>query len=224
MRILLVEDSARLSDLIAGVLKGRGFAVDAVDTAADADASLSCNTYDLVILDLGLPDMDGMDLLKELRQRKVGVPILVLTARDGSRTLIDGLNGGADDFLRKPFDMDELIARTNALLRRPGSPLGVRLAEGNVTFDTIERDILISDQRINLTRLEASALELLMRRSGRVVAKSTLEDSLYGFTKEVESNAIEVVLHRLRRKLQTAGSTINIHALRGVGYILSNTP
>jgi DNA-binding response OmpR family regulator len=221
MRLLLVEDHARLSELIEQALRRQGFAVDAVTTAGDAEAALTSTTHDLIILDLGLPDRDGMDLLASIRSGGIASLVLVLTARDSTQAVISGLNGGADDFLRKPFEMDELIARIRALLRRPGKPLGVRLSEGNIVFDTIERDIRINDSRVDLSRLEAGALEILMRRSGRVVAKSALEESLYSFSGEVGSNAVEVVLHRLRKKLQSAGSSARIQTLRGIGYILS---
>jgi DNA-binding response OmpR family regulator len=224
MRLLLVEDNARLSGLIEEALRRQGFTIDAVATVGDAEAALTATSYDLIILDLGLPDGDGMDLLASLRSRGVGSLVLVLTARDSTQAVVSGLNGGADDFLCKSFDMDELIARIRALLRRPGKPLGVRLAEGNVVFNTIERDIRINDLRVDLSRLEASALEILMRRSGRVVPKSALEESLYGFSEEVGSNAVEVVLHRLRKKMQSAGSSVRIHTLRGIGYVLSGDP
>jgi DNA-binding response OmpR family regulator len=154
----------------------------------------------------------------------IGSLVLVLTARDSTQAVINGLNGGADDFLCKPFEMDELIARIRALLRRPGKPLGVLLSEGNIIFDTTERDIRINDLRLDLSRLEAGALETLMRRSGRVVPKSALEESLYGFGEEVSSNAVEVVLHRLRKKMLSAGSSVKIHTLRGIGYVLSGDP
>jgi DNA-binding response OmpR family regulator len=224
MRLLLVEDNTRLNELIEAALRRQGFAVDAVATAGDAEAALNATTYDLIILDLGLPDRDGMDLLASLRSRGIGSPVLVLTARDSTQAVINGLNGGADDFLCKPFEMDELIARIRALLRRPGKPLGVRLSEGNIIFDTTERDIRINDLRIDLSRLEAGALEILMRRSGRVVPKSALEESLYGFSEEVGSNAVEVVLHRLRKKMLSAGSSVKIHTFRGIGYVLSGEP
>lgn len=224
MRLLLVEDNARLSELIEEALRRQGFAVDAVATANDAETALTATAYDLIILDLGLPDRDGMELLASLRGRGVGSLVLVLTARDSTQAVISGLNGGADDFLRKSFDMDELIARIRALLRRPGKPLGVCLSEGNIVFDTTDRDIRINDLRVDLSRLEASALEILLRRSGRVVPKSALEESLYGFSEEVGSNAVEVVLHRLRKKMQAAGSSVRIHTLRGIGYVLSGDP
>jgi DNA-binding response OmpR family regulator len=221
MRLLLVEDSVRLAELIAEALRRQSFAVDHVSIAADAEAAAGTTDYDLIILDLGLPDYDGMDFLKLLRGQRMATLVLVLTARDGTQAVIDGLNGGADDFLCKPFDMNELIARVRALLRRPGKPLGNQLHDGNIVFDTIDRDIRINGLRIDLTRLEASALELLMRSSGRVVSKVALENSLYGFGDETSSNAVEVVLHRLRKKLLSAAASVRIQTLRGVGYVLS---
>lgn len=220
MRLLLVEDNTRLSELTGNALRRQGFTVDIVATAGDAEAALKATFYDLMILDLGLPDYDGMDLLAALHNCRMGTLILVLTARDSTQAVVKGLNRGADDFLRKPFDMNELIARIRALLRRPGKPLGNQLSEGNIVFDTIDRDIRVNDLRLDLTRLEANALELLMRNSGRVVSKSRLEESLYGFGEELASNAVEVALHRLRKKMSSAGASVKIHTLRGVGYIL----
>ncbi|HWG03989.1 MAG TPA: response regulator transcription factor, partial [Beijerinckiaceae bacterium] len=211
----------RLRCLVASSLRQEGFVVDEIGRAEDAENSLRSIRYDLIILDLGLPDMDGMELLHALRKQNLELLILVLTARDSSQALINGLNGGADDFLRKPFDMGELVARIRALLRRPGKPLGVTLTEGNVVFDTVERSLSIGLSPVNLTRREANALEILMRRSGHVVPKRALEESLYGFGQETESNAVEVVVHRLRKKFQAAGSTANIHTLRGLGYAFS---
>ena len=218
----MIEDSARLGGLISDALRSQAFTVDVVMTAGDAEAALRTTFYDLMILNLGLPDYDGMEFLAAIRNRGIMTLVLILTSRDSTRAVIEGLNGGADDFLCKPFDMNELVARIRALLRRPGKPLGKRLCDGNITLDTVERDIRVSEVRVNLTRREASALELLMRSSGRVISKNTLEESLYGFGEETSSNAVEVVLHRLRKKLISAGASVKIETLRGIGYVLSN--
>lgn len=222
MRVLLVEDNIRLSDLTAAALRASGFAVDAVLTAEDAEAALAVSAFDAIILDLGLPDLDGMDLLERVRRRRLATPVLLLTARDGA--VVAGLNGGADDFLRKPFDMDELIARVRALMRRPGVPIAAALREGNIELDTVTRQARVGDLPLALSRREAGALELLMRRSGTVITKSAMEEGLYGFGEEVSVNAIEVLVHRLRRKLSGAGAQMEIHTLRGIGYLLMERP
>jgi DNA-binding response OmpR family regulator len=224
MRILLVEDNARLSALIGEALKKNGFAVDAVGIAADAEAAIGSTFYDAMVLDLGLPDRDGMTLLAPARRRSVATPVLVLTARDSSQAIIDGLNSGADDYLCKPFMMEELIARLRALLRRPGQALSALLREGNVELDTVERCVRVDGAGVELSRRELGALELLMRRSGRVISKADMEESLYGYGDEVGSNAVEVLMHRLRKKLAAAASDLEIHTLRGIGYMLSGTP
>lgn len=224
MRILLVEDNDRLSVLIAEALRKGGFAVDAVGVAADAEAAISSIRYDAMILDLGLPDRDGMTLLAPARRGHAAIPVLVLTARDDTQAVIEGLNRGADDYLCKPFVMDELLARLRALLRRPGQALGALLREGNVELDAAERCARVDGAGVELSRRELGALELLMRRSGRVISKSDMEDSLYGFGDEVGSNAVEVLMHRLRKKLAAASADIEIHTLRGIGYMLASLP
>ncbi len=221
MRVLMVEDEARMSKLVSRALARAGFVVDAFGTCADARAALSLIHYDAVILDLGLPDGDGLTLLADARSSGHGIPILILTARDAVEDRVCGLDAGADDYLVKPFAMSELIARTKALLRRPGSALGTLLSAGNVTLDTIGRELRIADTAIALSRREIGILEHLMRRSGRVVPKAVLEEKLYGIDDELESNAIPVHVHHLRRRLQDAGATVQIHTVRGVGYLLA---
>lgn len=221
MRILLVEDNRRLGALIGDALHAHGYAVDLVRTGEDAETALATAVYDAAILDLGLPDRDGMTLLPSKGGGKPGCPILVLTARDSTQALIDALDGGADDYLRKPFDMDELLARLRALMRRPGQALGLRLAERNVEFDTVRRRVRIAGCDVEMSRKELAALELLLRRTGTVVSKSHFETSLYGFDEEVGSNAIEVLIHRLRKKLASAHAELEIHTLRGIGYVLT---
>ncbi|MFI5012352.1 MAG: response regulator [Hyphomicrobiales bacterium] len=224
MRILLVEDNHRLSAIIGEALKANGFAVDNVALAADAEAAIESTRYDAIVLDLGLPDRDGMTLLAPVRRRGVPTPVLVLTSRDGTQAILDGLNGGADDYLLKPFVMDELLARIRVLLRRPGQALSLLLREQNLEFDTIERRVRIGGIEIELSRRELGALEHFMRRSGRVISKADMEEALYGFGEELGSNAIEVLMHRLRKKLSAAGADMEIHTLRGIGYMLSSKP
>ncbi len=221
MRILLVEDNRRLGGLIAEALTTHGYVADCVMTAADGEAALATALYDAAVLDLGLPDADGMTLLRRKAGPRISTPILVLTARDSTQDLIEALDGGADDYLRKPFEMSELLARLRALMRRPGQALGIMLTEGNVAFDTVQRRVRIAETEVELTRKELSALELLLRRAGSVVSKGQFEESLYGFGEEVGSNAIEVLIHRLRKRLAVAGANVEVHTLRGIGYVLT---
>jgi DNA-binding response OmpR family regulator len=223
VRLLVIEDEARIAEILRKSLARAGFVVDAVASCADARAALAAFPYDAAILDLGLPDGDGLDLLAVARSGGNQIPILVLTARDAVEDRVSGLDTGADDYLVKPFAMTELIARTKALLRRPGGALGTTLKAGNVNFDTIGRDVRIGNTSLLLPRRESAILELLMRRLGRVVPKVVLEEKLYGIDDEVESNAIPVHVHHLRRKLVDAGAAAEIHTVRGVGYFLTET-
>jgi DNA-binding response OmpR family regulator len=223
MRLLVIEDEARIAELLRAALEKAGFVVDGVSTCADAREALSLNPYDIAILDLGLPDGNGMKLLDDVRSTGNAIPILVLTARDAIEDRVGGLNAGADDYLVKPFAMAELIARAKALLRRPGSALGTTLSAGNLVFDSLGRDVQIGGRAISLARREAAILEHLLRRLDRVVPKAVLEEKLYGMDDELESNAIPVHVHHLRRKLTDAGATAEIHTVRGIGYILTET-
>jgi DNA-binding response OmpR family regulator len=222
MRLLVVEDEARIAEALRVALSRAGFAVDAVATVADARAAIPLAPYDAVILDLGLPDGDGLNLLTEHRQAGSRVPVLVLTARDAVEARVAGLDAGADDYLIKPFAMAELIARTKALLRRPGQALGTVLEAGNIIFDTIGRDVRVEAVMLALPRQELAILEHLMRRLGRVVPKNVLEEKLYGIDEELGSNAIPVHVHHLRRKLAEAQATAEIHTVRGIGYVLAD--
>jgi DNA-binding response OmpR family regulator len=220
MRLLVVEDDARIGELIAVGLKRAGFVVDAVGSLGDAELALVGAPYDAAVLDLSLPDGDGLTLLERLRRTPQLPPVLVLTARDSVEDRVAGLDAGADDYLIKPFAMVELVARVKALLRRPGGALGVRLEAGNVLFDTVGRDVKVKDVVLPLARQELAILEHLMRRLGRVVPKAVLEEKLYGMGEELGSNAIPVHVHHLRRKLGEAEATCEIHTVRGIGYFL----
>ncbi|MFZ2142714.1 MAG: response regulator transcription factor [Xanthobacteraceae bacterium] len=221
MRLLVIEDEPRIAEILKSGLQRAGFAVDVVQLCADAREALALTVYDAAILDLGLPDGDGLDLLAELRSAHNGVPVLVLTARDAVENRVSGLDAGADDYLVKPFATVELIARTKALLRRPGGALGVKLQAGNVVLDTIGRDVRVGELSLQLPRRECTILEHLLRRQGRVVPKTVLEEKLYGIDEELESNAVPVHVHHLRRKLQDAQATAEIHTVRGIGYFLT---
>src|SRR5262245_45060937 len=221
MRLLLIEDNERLSAAVAQNLKVAGFAVDRIGLAADAPAALAAARYDAIVLDLGLPDGDGMQILETARGRGDGTPILILTARDGLEDRIKGLNSGADDYLLKPFAMGELVARVKALLRRPGAALGSMLEAGNLVFDTVNRAVEVRRQPLILGRRELALLELLLRRTGRVVAKEALEEGLYAFDEPASANSVHTQMSRLRKKLETASAGITIHTVRGVGYLLT---
>lgn len=222
MRILLVEDNLKLSTYVRRGLENEDFTVDGVGTLADAEVALDTAPYDLMVLDLGLPDGDGLDLLKKLRAQDNHLPVLVLTARDGVDDRVKGLNAGADDYMLKPFAVEELAARLRALLRRPDGALGNSLKVGNIVFDTSSREVRVGQNLIKISRKEMGVLEQLMRRSGKVVPKDTLESKLYGFDEEVSPNSLEAHISRLRKRLSQAEASVTIHTLRGVGYLLSD--
>ena len=221
MRLLIVEDSEELAQLLANGLKSAGYDNDVLLTASDARAALSTTRYAAVILDLGLPDGDGLSILREIRRRDDPTPVLVLTARGSVDDRVGGLRCGADDYLVKPFAFEELVARLAALLRRPGQLLGSSLHVANLMFDTESRQAYIDDQPQVFSAREVAVLELLMRRQGRVVPKRLVEDHLFGLTEDVASNAIEVYIHRLRKQLADRGAKVQIHTMRGVGYLIA---
>ena len=221
MRLLIIEDEARLSEILRSKLGDAGFTVDTAGSAADAKAALELINYDAAILDLGLPDGDGLTVLATVRRLGKSLPILILTARDAVEDRVAGLNAGADDYLTKPFAMTELIARIKALLRRPGGVLGITLDAGNVRLDTVGRELAIAGRPVRVSRRELAILEQMMRRFGRIVPKAVLEEKLYGIDEEPDSNTIPVHVHHLRRQLQTANANLAIHTIRGVGYILT---
>ena len=220
-RLLVIEDNRDLASLLARGLEAAGFTVDSVYTAGDADHVLATNRYALVVLDLGLPDGDGLAVLHAMRLKQNSTPVLVLTARGGIEDRVKGLGEGADDYLVKPFAFEELVARIHALLRRPGELMGRSLKVGNVTFDTVGRQVFVNDAPEMLSARELAVLEILMRRAGRVVPKAHVEDHLYGLSGDVRSNAVEVCVHRLRKQLADVSATIHIHTVRGVGYLIS---
>jgi DNA-binding response OmpR family regulator len=221
MRLLIVEDNAELAQLLAKGLRAAGYDNDVLHTAGDASAALTTTRYAAVILDLGLPDGDGLSVLREIRHRNDPIPVLVLTARGGVDDRVGGLRSGADDYLVKPFAFEELVARLEALLRRPGQLLGSSLNVANLVLDTESRQAFIDDKPQALSARETAVLELLMRRKGRVVSKRLVEDHLFGLDGEVASNAVEVYVHRLRKQLADRGAKIQIHTMRGVGYLIT---
>lgn len=221
MRLLVVEDNEELAGLLSAALCDAGFEADAVTTAADARDALSAARYAAVVLDLGLPDEDGLTVLSELRRSEDATPVLVLTARGGVHDRVAGLRAGADDYLVKPFAYEELVARLQALLRRPGHLLGRSLRVANLTYDTEARQAFVDEKPHVLSAREVAVLELLMRRSGKVVSRKLVEDHLFGLSADVGSNAVEVYVHRLRKQLAETGARVQIHTIRGVGYLIA---
>ena len=223
MRLLIIEDEDRLSGILKSKLGEIGLTVDIAASAADASIALELINYDVAVLDLGLPDGDGLTVLTTARAKRMALPILILTARDAVEDRVAGLNAGADDYLTKPFAMAELVARIKALLRRPGGVLGMTLEAGNARLDTIGRELSIGGNPVRLSRRELAIPEQMMRRFGRIVPKAVLEEKLYGIDEEPDSNPIPVHVHHLRRQLEAAGASLAIHTVRGVGYILADT-
>ena len=221
MRLLLIEDNEQLSQLLSKELEAAGFSADAVTTVADAQKILATNHYSAIVLDLGLPDGDGLTILRELRDLGDSTPVLILTARDGVQDRVMGLRTGADDYLAKPFAFEELVARLQALLRRPGNMLGLTLRCGNVTLDTVAQQVFVDDVPQLFSAREVAVLSVLMRRNGHVMSKKLVVDQLSGLSTDGGSNALEVYIHRLRKQLVEAGANLQIHTIRGVGYLVS---
>lgn len=220
MRLLLVEDHRELSEWIAKTLRHAGYVLDVLDRGDHADHALLTQHYDLVILDLSLPGMDGLDVLRRLRAREKGVPtpVLVLTARGSTEDRVKGLNLGADDYLPKPFDLGELEARIKALLRRSGN-VAPTVRIGLLEFDTNTRMATVSGQPLALTPRELAVLEALMSRIGRPVSREALFEKVFDFDADARVEAIEIYVSRLRKKLE--GSGVAINTLRGLGYLLA---
>ena len=221
MRLLVIEDERELGGFVRSALERGGFAVDLAETLDTASAHLDLVSYDAAILDLALPDGDGLTLLRRVRKQGSTLPVLLLTARDAPEDRVLGLNAGADDYVNHPFHMPELIARVRALLRRPSAALGVMLTLGNLVLDTTSRQVRVDGADIGLSVRETSVLEILVRQQGAVVTRDLMEQRLYSFEAQLGSNALEVLIHRLRRRLQEAGATVVIHTVRGVGYLMA---
>lgn len=221
MRLALVEDNQRLAELIRDGLVGLGFAVDWFDTLKTSREALDAVHYDLLVLDLGLPDGDGVSLIQRLRGRKAQLPILIISARDAVDDRVRGLDAGADDYIVKPFELAELAARIRALLRRPGNCLGTVLTAGNVTLDTASGEVRVNEAPVEMPPRELALLEQLLRKSGQVVRKSAIEASLYALSAEVTPNAVEAAVSRLRKRLVQANAEAEIHTAHGIGYMLT---
>jgi two-component system response regulator QseB len=219
MRILLIEDDAMIGKAVRRGLADAGFAVDWVTDGRAADLALAQGVYDLAVLDLGLPTKDGMAVLATLRARGDATPVLIASARDTVPDRIAGLEAGADDYVLKPFDLDELLARVRALLRRNAGSGSSLMKAGSLVLDPARKVVRQGDATVALSAREFAVLEALMRRPGAVLSRAQLEESVYGWGEEVGSNAIEVHLHHLRRKLGAA----TIRNVRGVGYRVAET-
>lgn len=224
MRLLLVEDDRALAGALTEQLVRQGFEVDHASDRDEAALMLAACQYAALILDLGLPDGDGLDLLRNLRGQGQKIPVIILTARSDITSRISGLDAGADDYMAKPFAPDELVARLRAVLRRNGGFQGRDIVCSNVSFDVDALTMRVDGSISPLSQRETSLLELLLRRAGLVVTKRLAEDQLFGATDTLGSNAIEVYVHRLRQKLQSAHARVEIVTIRGVGYLLRAAP
>lgn len=220
MRLLLVEDNERLAELVVEAFMPESFAVDSAVTLDDAMAALGAAKYDAIILDLGLPDGDGLSFLRHLRQAVNAVPVMILSARERLEDRLAGLNAGADDYLAKPFAMAELLARVRALLRRPPSLLPSRYTHGNLAMNETTQEVEVDETRIELPRRERAVLRMLIRQPGRLVLRSAIDNAVFGFDSEVGANALEVYVHRLRKRLQRANADVTIRTEKGMGYSL----
>ena len=218
MRLLLVEDDEILGDGLVAGLRMEGYAVDWLTNGRQADEALKLNSYELIVLDLNLPDMDGMSILRALRNRKDETPVMVLTAKDTISDRVMGLDSGADDFVIKPFELDEVCARLRALARRSEGRSAPTIEYNGISLDPASHQVTYNNEKVDLSQKEFEILSFLMSNIGKVVSRSRLEESLYSWDSDVESNTVEVHIHHLRKKLDTA----LIRTVRGVGYIIDN--
>jgi len=218
MRILIVEDDAMLAEAVTRALKQSSHMVQRAANGAEADRALAATEYDLVLLDLGLPQLDGFEVLKRLRSRRSKVPVLILTVRDSVEDRVAGLDLGADDYLTKPFELSELEARVRALIRRAHSNASAEIVHGPLRLDTVGRRLFCNEVPVDLSARELSVVELLLLREGRVVTKQQIVDHLYGWEDNSSSNAVEVFVYRLRKKLESSG--VDIRTVRGMGYLI----
>jgi two-component system, OmpR family, response regulator len=220
MRVLLVEDDPLLSDAMSRALTQAAHVVDVARTGPDADTGLQSTEYGLVVLDVGLPGFDGLEVLRRMRARGLSIPVLIVTVRDAIDDLVLGLDVGADDYITKPFHLYEFEARVRALIRRGHVSSSSSIVNGRVRLDLAGRRLFADDQPLDLTAREFALIELLILRAGRVVTRQQIIDNLYGWEDNSSSNTIEVFIHRLRRKLAETG--LDIQTVRGMGYLVDN--
>lgn len=216
MRLLLVEDDLMIGESVLDLLRAEGYAVDWVKDGEVAIMALNSHTYDLILLDLGLPKCDGLTVLRTLREKKDRSPVLIATARDSVAQRVSGLDAGADDYIVKPYDLDELLARIRALIRRAAGRAEPVYEHSGVSIDPVSREVIVNGQAVVLSSREWALLQLLLARPGVVLSRKQLEEKLYSWKDEVSSNAIEVYIHGLRKKL---GVNL-IQNVRGVGYVI----
>jgi len=221
LRILIAEDDVALSEALRFTLTQAGYAIDHVAHGVAADEALKGDGFGLLILDLGLPRLDGFEVLRRLRKRNTTLPVLILSGREQPEDKVTGLDLGADDYLVKPFSLSELQARVRALLRRGAGTAAPTLQYGNLSFDSVGRVASVDGRPLQLSLHEAGVLEILLRRFGRIVSKEQLVEQLYSYDKEVSHNAIEVYVHRLRKKLADSG--VEVHTHYGRGYIIDHS-
>lgn len=218
MRTLIVEDDATLADALTRALCNTGHAVDCLESGTAVDSAVATQSYDIVILDLGLPELDGFEVLRRLRVSKKHVPVIILTARDTLRDRVRGLDLGADDYLVKPFEMPELEARMRAVARRARGAADDHVTVGCLELDMAGQRVMLAGRALELSSREFRVLELLLTQAGRVISKEALVQRLYGWDPEVRKSTIEIYVHRIRRKLQHAD--VIIRTIRGLGYLL----
>lgn len=220
MRLLLVEDEPEMAAMLAATLRGQGIVVDSARSLAVAREAIRSVEHDVVLLDRKLPDGDGLELIPLLRAREAHTPVIVLSALGSTEDRIAGLDTGADDYLPKPFSVEELLARLRAVLRRPAEMRMQPITLANLSLDLEGRQAAVDGAPLDLPRRELLVLEALMRRSGRSVTRAVLEDAVFGFDDEIASNTLDAHISRLRRRLADAGARIDIHAIRGIGYLI----
>jgi len=220
MKLLIVEDEVRMADLLCQGLTEEGHMATCASDGAEGLAMASAYEFDVIILDIMMPKLNGYELAKRLRAEGVGTPILMLTARDSVPDIVRGLDGGADDYLTKPFSFDELLARLRAVKRRALVAQDVHLRVADVVLDPASREVLRGDERVALTRTEYNLLERLMYRAGKVVSRRSLIESVWGFDREIEENTLDAFMHLLRNKIDSPGRPKLIQTVRGVGYMI----
>ena len=219
MRILILEDNLTLANGLKSALQQAGYAVDLLHDGAQGAHLLKCQPYDLLLLDLGLPSIDGMDLLRQLRQENNALPVLIISARDHLDHRIEGLDVGADDYICKPFELDEVVARIRALLRRSNRQSETTLHYGRLAFGTVNRQLTLDGNDIELHRRELSVLEYILTHPGRVISKEQIAEHIGSFDDDINPVAIETYVSRLRKKL---GVALKLKTVRGLGYLLES--
>ncbi|CAN5524434.1 response regulator transcription factor [soil metagenome] len=224
MRVLLVEDETEMAAVLGSALRDHDMVVDRVATLGLAEEALIDTPYNAILLDRQLPDGDGLSLIAKLRAKGLQTPVIVLTARGDVAERVAGLDSGADDYLGKPFAIAELLARLRAVLRRPGDLPAETIRLGRLSYDAAHRQASVAGVSLNLPRRELLVLETLLRRAGRTVVRSALDEAVYGFDDQIQSNALDTHVSRLRRKLAEAEAGIEIHAIRGIGYLINRLP